>query len=228
VLPPYLSHLRLEPFSFRDQATNRDGHEPLRLTYRGEGRLEYYRLAPEDHALPLVSAVCPKINTSRIHLPRDDARWHWTVGPDEEPRMRIYFSPTAQTLPEVPAAHPAEAAYVSVSRGHVFLGRPTVEAYVAAWVVRLEIEGESPRCEFDTPGGGVEFAGEHVGGQLLLSDRVTAEDLIRFVGLDPALHEVRDFAALDLDEADETLSGPGDEGVYLGLRHRDRWGRPAL
>jgi len=30
---------------------------------------------------------------------------------------------------------------------------------------------------------------------------------------------LRDCAALDLDEADETLSGPGDEGVYLGLRH---------
>jgi len=155
VLPPYLSHLYLEPFSFRAQATNRDGHESLELSYRGEGRLEHYRLLPEDHALALVGAVCAGINTSRIHLPRDDARWHWTAGPEDEPRMRIYFAPTAQTLPEMPAAHPAEDAYVSVSRGHVFIGPPVVEAYVAAWLARLGIESEPPRCEFDTPGGGV-------------------------------------------------------------------------
>ena len=227
VLPPYLSHLHLEPFSFRAQATNRDGHEPLELSYRGEGRLEHYRLLPEDHALGLVCAVCPGINTSRIHLPRDDARWHWTAGPHDEPQMRIYFAPTARTLPEMPASHPADDAYVSVSRGHVFLGRRVVEAYTAAWLARLGIESEPPCCQFDTPGGGVDFSAGQVGGQLLLSDRVTAEDLVRFAGLEPALADVRDFVVLDLDEADENPAGPGDEGVYLALRRHEAAGKPA-
>jgi len=217
VLPPYLSHLHLEPFSFCAQATNRDGHEPLELSYRGEGRLEHYRLLPEDHALALVGAVCAGINTSRIHLPRDDARWHWTAGPDDEPQMRIYFAPTAQTLPEMPTAHPADDAYVSVSRGHVFIGRRVVRSYLETWLARLGLEGESITCDFDPPGGGVEFTGEHVGGELLLADETATRDLVRFAGLQPALDEVREFARLDLDDAAGDLCERSDEGVTLRL-----------
>ena len=62
ILPPYLSHLHLGAFEFSGQAENRDGREPLRLTYLGDGRLEEYPLFPEDHALAMICLVCPGID----------------------------------------------------------------------------------------------------------------------------------------------------------------------
>ncbi len=218
VLPSYLSHLCLEPVSFADQSSSCDGHESLQLTYRGQGRLEHYRLSPEEHALGLLCQVCPGVDVARVHLPRDDAHWHWSAASDAPASMRIYFAPTAQTLPDKLNGRPAENAYVSVTRGYAFVGRSVVESYLADWLARLGIEAGPIRCDFQPPGGGVEFSGQGIGGQLLLDDETSATDLLRFAGLETALGDVGDFAVLDLEAGGGCLPGDNEEGVYLGLR----------
>ncbi len=216
VLPAYLSHLQLAPVRFDRQAKSSDGREPLVLTYVGQGRLEEYALLPRDHALPMIGLVCPGIALSQIRVPEDDAHWVWNADCDGSP-MRIYFAP-ARPL-SGPAASPAEdqQAYVSVSRGHVFVARPLVEAYLQAWLQQLGIRETVARFDFPTPSGEVEFLAGKVGGQLTLDGLEQAQDLARFAGLGPALGEIREFAEPDLDAGDQTRCGIFEDGVYFPL-----------
>ncbi|NQV05754.1 hypothetical protein HQ535_04315 [bacterium] len=223
ILPSYLSHLQLGPFQFAVQAENCDGQEPLKLTYLGEGRLEEYTLFPEEHALPLIQFVCPDVAPVRIQLPRDDAAWHW-ASPADSPQagdpaenMRIYFAPTVRTLHGMKPQRPAEDAYVSVSRGHVFIGRRIVESYLVAWLDFLGIRQEVTRVDFATPSAGIEFVAGVVGGQMFLSDEVLAEDLMRFAGLEKAWTDLGHSLGLDLDFTAPEGSGIFDDGIYIKL-----------
>ena len=220
VLPSYLAHLRLAPFRFADQPANCDGQEPLKITYVGEGRVEEYTLAPEEHALPMIRSVCPAIETSRDQLPKDDAVWAWTGTGGPEAHVRIYFSPTCQTLGcSIPPPDPQEA-YVSVSRGHAFIARPVVQLYVKAWLERLAIDDAGICFDFATPSGTMEFEGSAIGGQMLLDSVTRAADLMRFAGLDRAMSHVAAEIELDLDSPDQDGGGICPEGVYIRLRRR--------
>ena len=221
ILPPHLAHLRLEPFHFASQAENCDGQEALRLTYVGEGRLEEHALGPEEHALGMIRFVCAGIDASRIHLPRDDARWHWTTAADPPEAMRIYFAPTVQSLGKGAVPSSPAKAYVSVSRGHVFVGRAVVEAYLQAWIEFLHVEGATDALEMGTPSGGIEFAAGSVGGEVFLSDDAIAEDLMRFAGLNTALAHLDALVEPDLDSATQGKCGIFEDGVYIGLSRRD-------
>ncbi len=220
VLPRYLSHLCLRPFSFKEQSENSDGQEPLRLTYCGDGRLEEFLLRPRDHVLETIRFACPRIETSRIRLPQDDAKWFWNRAADPPEPMRVYFEPTTRSLHASAPSPPSSEAYVSVSRRHVFVGRPVVESYLAAWLESLGIDDAEVRFEFETPSGGVELSTGAVGGQMFLSDDVVAEELIRFAGLNRALTHVSDWVRLDLDSDRQDKCGIYEDGVYIRLSER--------
>jgi hypothetical protein len=220
VLPDYLAHLRLGPFRFDEQPESCDGQEPLRLTYCGDGRLEEYFLRPEDHALAMIRFVCSRIATSRLRLPQDDAKWHWNPVADPPEPMRVYFEPATRSLCASAPSLPSSAAYVSVSRRQVFVGRSVAESYLRAWLETLAIDAAEIRFEFETPSGGVEFSTGAVGGQMFLADEVVANDLIRFAGLERALAQVSDWVRLDLDSDVQDKCGVHDEGVYIRLSGR--------
>jgi len=213
VLPDYLSHLRLEPFRFADQPANCDGGEPLTVVYTGEGRLEEYRLYPEQHLLALIRFVCPSIDPARLQLPKDDASWHWTTS---DGSMRVFFEPTTRVLVNVEARPPAEASYVSVSRGHVFIDRDTVESYIEACLLQLGVESEAAGFNFGTPSGTIDFIAGPIAGQMLLGGDVAAEDLIRFAGLTAALTQVSNLTQPAADNPEERC-GVYEDGVYLRL-----------
>jgi hypothetical protein len=217
VLPSYLAHLGLGPFGLAAQAPNRDGREPLVLTYLGEGRLEEYRLAPQDHALAMIRFACPGINPARVQLPQDDASWHWGSAGEAREVLRIYFAPTSRALGATLGRPIGQEGYVSVSRRLVFVGRPVVEAYVNAWLERLGIEPGEAKFEFGTPSSGIEFVAGSVGGQMFVDDRVTIEDLLRFAGLDKVMAQLGEFVALDLDSPAEEGCGVLEDGVYVRL-----------
>jgi hypothetical protein len=220
ILPSYLSHLRLGPFQFAAQGENCDGQEPLKLTYLGAGRLEEFLLHPEQHARAMIQFVCPKIDGSRIQLPRDDASWHWTRSADLPQKMRIYFAPATRRLSGAVEPCACEDAYVSVSRGHVFIGRPVVRSYVEAWLKSLGVDDAVTEFDFGTPSSGIEFRAGAVGGQMFLSDEVLAEDLMHFAGLDRALGHVSDLVELDLGSVKQGKSGIYEDGVYISLCER--------
>ncbi len=220
VLPSYLAHLRLQPFRFAAQPKNCDGQEPLQMTYSGEGRIEEFTLYPKEHVLAMIRFVCPGIDTSRIQLPRDDASWHWTTSGDADQKMRLYFAPTTEVLYGSVAPPPCEEAYVSVSRGHAFLGRSVVESYLKAWLARLGIDAEEIHWDFDTPSAGIEFVAGPVGGQMFLDDEVVAEDLMRFAGLDKALDYVADLVEIDMDAAPQDNAEVSEDGIYIPLSGR--------
>ncbi len=223
ILPSYLAHLRLEPFSWPAQPSSRDGREALKLTYSGQGRLEELALEPGDHVLAMIRSVCPGVETSRLHLPRDDAAWHWPAAgaATGQCRLRVYFAPAAQALGQSGPAPPPESAYVSVTRQHVFIGRALIERYVEAWLRWLGI-AESP-TDFDlaTPDGGVGFHGQHVGGCLLLDDDAMVEDLVRFAGLQPALAELRHEVRVAGQPQRQRPDHLGPDGVHFHLICRD-------
>jgi len=217
VLPAYLAHLSLSPVKFAAQARNSDGREPLVLVYVGEGRVEEYRLHPEDHALAMIRFVCPGIVPSRVQLPRDDASWHWGSAGETPEVLRVYFAPTSQALGAVLGRPIGQEGYVSVSRRQVWVGRPVVEAYVQRWLERLGIESGEARFNFGTPSSGIEFVAGPVGGQMFVDDSVTTEDLLRFAGLDKVIAPLGELVQLDLDSRAEEGCGVFDDGVYLPL-----------
>lgn len=218
VLPPYLSHLRLAPFELQRQSPSSDGREPLELTYLGEGRLEQFALESEPHAVGILRFVLPGVDVSRIRLPQDDARWHWSSNSDAgPPTLRIYFSPTCESLGEDNQPPPVEQAYVSVSRGHVFIGRALVELYIKTWLARLDVHETIGQFTFSPGSEGVEFVGSSVGGQLLFDGAVVSEDLIRFAGLGSATREAAALVESFDGPADGGDFGVFEDGVYLHL-----------
>lgn len=221
ILPSYLSHLRLAPFRFAAQSESCHGQEPLRLTYLGEGRLEEFLLQPKEHTLAMIRFVCPGIDASRIQLPRDDAHWHWTTTAEPPEKMRVYFAPTTRRLRGAGSLPPSDEAYVSVSRGHVFIGRSVVKSYLEAWLASLGIDEAVTEFDFGTPSSDIEFTAGAIGGQTYLSDQVMAEDLIRFAGLDRALAYVSAFVQLDLDSMGREGGGIDEEGIYIHLSPAD-------
>jgi hypothetical protein len=220
VLPSYLAHLCLGPFQFAAQTPNADGREPLVLTYLGEGRLEEHALEPDAHTLAMIRFMAPGLPIERIELPKDDACWRWSEEGEAESCLRVYFAPLAPALKKTMAGPVGQAAYVSVSRCQVFLGRAVIEAYVTAWLEHLGIEAAAA-FEFGTPDAAIEFRAGPVGGQLLVDDRTTIEDLLHFAGLEKPLAQLRPFVAMELDRG---LTSPGvlqNDGLYLPLVRRD-------
>ncbi|MEE8453079.1 MAG: hypothetical protein V3R99_14230 [Thermoguttaceae bacterium] len=222
VLPPYLAHLRLRPFEFSAQAENCNGEEPLKLVYVGDGRLEEYLLHPADHVLPLIRFICPNLRDSRLHLPRDDAQWSWAQsGGDTTTQapgpMRVFFAPAAQMLPCRRPKTPVQDAYVSVSRGHVFVGRAVVEAYVESWLDFLGADATEISFDFSTANSEIGFSTDKMGGQVFFGDDALANDLVRFAGLDTPLQEVGRLANVEILQSGDVL----EDGIYLPLPPRD-------
>jgi len=217
VLPAYMSHLGLAPFTFASQLPHRDGREPLVLTYVGDGRLEELRLEPKEHALGLIRLVAPGIVVSRVQLPQDDASWFWNAAEGSGGRMRVYFAPTAAALGLRSAEAPADRAYVSVSRGHVFLGRGAIEEYLRAWLGHLGLNADGLQVELGTPSGAVDLSAGPIGGQMLLDD-VTIEDLLRFARLDTILAQLGEFVALSAAPDADHSAAVVPEGIRIPLR----------
>jgi hypothetical protein len=224
VLPAYLAHLELKPFSFASQVPNGDGQEPLVLTYLGEGRLEEYRLYPKDHALAMIRFVCPGVVASRVQLPRDDASWHWDPA-EPGAGMRVYFAPTSQVLNQRVGQAPAQDAYVSVSRRHVFIGRAVAEAYLRAWLRRLGLDDAGARLDFTAPSAAIEFAAGPVGGEMFLDDEVSTRDLLQAAGLDVALAQLGEYVQLAFDTFPREGCGVLADGIYIPLAARAGQGR---
>jgi hypothetical protein len=216
ILPSYLAHLQLAELDFANQAAHRDGCEPLVLRYRGEGRVEDYELDPQKHALGMIRFFCPTIDPGRVQLPKDDARWFWPSATNAEQVMRIYFSPVAGTLGRTSPRPQFSEAYVSVSRGHVFLGLPAVQAYLAAWLEHIGLSTDQLSMESGVASGAIEFRAGRIGGQLFVDQLAVAEDLIGFAGLRSTLSEVRTVAALDL-QSPGGRCGAFADGVYFPL-----------
>lgn len=217
VLPSYLAYLRLEPFHLAAQAPNREGREPLKLVYAGQGRVEDYFLTPEEHATAMIESVCPGLDVSAIRVPEDDATWSWAAGGEGGPSLRIYFSPSTSALGIEGDPPSAEEAYVSLSRGHVFLGRAMVEAYVEAWLGHLKIAADAVRFEFSRASAGVDFTSDHFGGQLLLDDEAMINDLLQFVGLRESLRSVCEFAPGGCKPGLAEGCEIGEQGLHLTL-----------
>jgi hypothetical protein len=177
-------------------------------------------LEPESHALAMIRFVATGLDAQRIRLSMDDASWLWSDGEPSNPGLRVYFAPVATAVKKTLPGPIGQEAYVSVSRRHVFLGRSVVEAYVTAWLEHLGIAAPAS-FEFGTPAGDIAFRAGSIGGQLVLDDRTTVEDLLHFAGLDKPLAQLRPFVAMELDAALPNGGEIQENGIYLPLACRD-------
>ena len=155
ILPEYMSHLNLRPFSLSEQRESASGREPLTLLYVGDGRLEELELRPERDALPLIASLDLGVNLEKIRLPNSGAYWTWNdFGPthpffseplesenDDETApnndkastrcLRVYFEPRETTFLQT-LNFDAQDAYVSVSRQEIFFSWRVLQAYLEA------------------------------------------------------------------------------------------------
>lgn len=154
ILPEYMSHLNLRPFSLSEQRESASGREPLTLLYVGDGRLEELELRPERDALPLIASLDLGVDVEKIRLPNSGAYWTWSdYGPshpffsrplasendDSAPSdddassrfLRVYFEPRKTTFSQT-LTFDAQDAYVSVSRREIFFSWRVLQAYLEA------------------------------------------------------------------------------------------------
>ncbi len=154
ILPEYMSHLNLRPFSLSEQRESASGREPLTLLYVGDGRLEELELRPERDALPLIASLDLGVDVAKIRLPNSGACWTWSdygpshpffaepfesetndVSPTSDnasPRcLRVYFEPRETNFSQT-LTFDAQDAYVSVSRREIFFSWRVLEAYLEA------------------------------------------------------------------------------------------------
>jgi hypothetical protein len=148
ILPEYMSHLNLQPFSLSEQRESASGREPLTLVYVGDGRLEELELRPERDALPLIASLDLGVDPEKIRLPNSGAYWTWNdFGPThpffseplESPSndnpsqraLRVYFEPIETNFSRTLKFN-AQDAYVSVSRQEIFFSRRVLAAYLEA------------------------------------------------------------------------------------------------
>lgn len=154
MLPEYMSHLNLRPFSLSEQRESASGREPLTLLYVGDGRLEELELRPERDALPLIASLDLGVDVEKIRLPNSGACWTWSdYGPthpffsrpldaknddanspndDKTSRfLRVYFEPRETTFSQT-LTFDAQDAYVSVSRREIFFSWRVLQAYLEA------------------------------------------------------------------------------------------------
>lgn len=162
ILPEYMSHLNLRPFSLSEQRESASGREPLTLLYVGDGRLEELELRPERDALPLIASLDLGVDVEKIRLPKSGAYWTWSdYGPshpffsrpldseNNEPApsddaassrcLRVYFEPRETTFSQT-ATFDAQDAYVSVSRREIFFSWRVLETYLEARCRDLLVE----------------------------------------------------------------------------------------
>ena len=168
ILPEYMSHLNLRPFSLSDQRESASGREPLTLLYVGDGRLEELELLPERDALPLIASLDLGVNLDKIRLSNSGAYWTWNdFGPthpffarpldsendavsqnDKTPSrfLRVYFEPSETTFSQT-LKFDAQDAYVSVSRREIFFSWRVLEAYLKSRCLDLLAPSRSDDAE---------------------------------------------------------------------------------
>ncbi len=228
LLPPYLSHLSRVPFRFDIQSPTVTGREPLVVTYLGEGRLEEYRLKPEEHAGGLLKSILPSLDETNIRFSPDGPVWSRNPGltissdPDSMTQidgLRIFFETTFTTIDETDTQQfaPPEA-YVSVSRQELFLSKNTLARYLAAWMSRIagrcDNDDHPAKPELQIIGGGYSFQSVQLGGEFLPENDAVFQDLLRFSGLRRALDAIGGMVRLDMETGDTEIS---EEGLRLSL-----------
>lgn len=167
ILPEYMSHLNLRPFSLSEQRESASGREPLTLLYVGDGRLEELELQPERDALPLIASLDLGVNLEKISLPNSGAYWTWNDfgpthpffseplesenGDEDAPNddktstrcLRVYFEPRQTTFSQT-LKFDAQEAYVSVSRQEIFFSWRVLQAYLEARCLDLLDDATAP------------------------------------------------------------------------------------
>ncbi len=169
ILPEYMSHLNLRPFSLSEQRESASGREPLTLIYVGDGRLEELELRPERDALPLIASLDVGVDVAKIRLPNSGAYWTWSdYGPSHpffseplesetndvspvndktSPRfLRVYFEPRETTFSQT-RTFDAQDAYVSVSRREIFFSWRVLQAYLEARCRDLLVDFCAKSCD---------------------------------------------------------------------------------
>ncbi len=165
ILPEYMSHLKLRPFSLSEQVESASGREPLTLSYVGDGRLEELTLEPERDAAPLIASLDLGVNVEKIRIATSGPCWTWNdFGPshpfyarpldseisndetsDAESRrfLRVYFEPK-ETRFRSELKFDAQDAYVSVSRREIFFSWRVLRAYLEARCLDLLADDATP------------------------------------------------------------------------------------
>lgn len=217
LLPDYMSHLVMDSFHFADQPFNQGGQEPLVITYSGDGRLEEIHLRPGEHAIRILANLKPPLLPGRIELPRD-AVWSWSrensgvecpTG-SSIPVMRVYFSPHPACLEEESACpFPARDAYVSVSRGEIFLSKKVLVAYLGRQCDRVSTTEEEELPHLIPIAGGYRFQQGVIGGELLVAPDRVLDDLLFFARLKRSLGYLADSVSIDWTACPPELSPDG-------------------
>lgn len=236
ILPGYLSHLTMEPLQFKRQTHNFDGRQPLILRYSGPGRLEEFPLDPVEHLPGLLRRLPEKLDLSKIVLNQNDALWNWENADEtaplsspatdvsvESPSLRLFFL-AAEPLfgQKAETRYPSEDAYVSVSRGEIFLSYRVVRDYLSARCRALllpdsPVQSDSTEATAEFLAGTCRFRFGSLHGRLIPDDGELSEDIARFADLVKPLEHVSDY----LDR--ETPKGPvriDSDGIRLTLAEK--------
>ncbi len=218
VLPAFMSHLRMDPFSFSQQQHNADGREPLVVLYSGDGRLEEILLKPEKHALAILGSLDTQIDTQKVSLP-DGPIWTWSGGSEETPELRLYFVPLAPGLNrESSDVFPPAQAYLSVSRKELFISESVIRLYFEQCCKAI-VSGSNKADslpEWTQSSSGLRFRCGQIGGEWIVSMDAVMDDLLCFARLKRAAQYLEPTQPIDWSDGDIELR---DDGVHIYIKN---------
>lgn len=212
-LPEYFENMKLEKIVFDPAALNWNGTQPLILTYSVPGRVEDFEMKPEEHAFPLLCSVHPFFQTAKAAFIPNSSLWTW----DEE-KMRILF--TAKELQTEPSGEvfSTEDAYVSVSRRRIFISFEVLQEYLAAQFAEIGLEmGPDSPMRWDDSIGGLIYRAGSVTIQWILSEADALDDVLRFLGLDLMLGQIRSWVNPTVETSQIAAACVTEKGLLIPL-----------
>ncbi|MBE6428949.1 MAG: hypothetical protein E7028_10315 [Planctomycetaceae bacterium] len=216
LLPEYFRNMGLERIDLNPKTINRDGTQPLRVTYSMPGRVEDLELFPEEHAFRIIRSIFPLFRIDDVQFIPDTSMWLW----DGE-KVTIYFMMKNEKTEPSGEIFPSKEVYLSFSRKEIFISFEVIQEYLAAQMGILKMDlKDDDAVYWDDSCGGVVYRNGNVKIQWILASKDSLDDILRFLGLDMVFLQVKELADSQIEIDLFSSSFVPEKGLMIPLRIR--------
>ncbi|MDO4630146.1 MAG: hypothetical protein Q4C70_13285 [Planctomycetia bacterium] len=212
-LPDYFRNMKLEQVHLEQDSMNRNGTQPLMLTYTRPGRVEDFAMNPDEHAFPLIQSIYPEFQCENAMFIEHSAHWMW-----DEQKMRIIFRPREVHTEPSGEVFSTEDVYVSISRREIFLSFEAIHEFLIAQftVVGLPEEMEGP-VEWDSSQGAIVYRTKRTKLQWVLAEENALDGILHFLGVDCTLQQLSQWVSPKINSAQLAKIYITDTGLKVPL-----------
>ncbi|MDO4856421.1 MAG: hypothetical protein Q4A17_00565 [Thermoguttaceae bacterium] len=200
VLSDVYENMRLEKIGLNPEYINGTGNQPLVLTYSLPGRVEDYEMLPEEHAFRLISSRYPCFEPEKARFCPGVPCWTWTT---EE--MTINFEPKEIECEPTGEILGMQDAYVSVSRGEVFISFEMVQEFLTLQLAGLGLNLKDMQpLKWDSGRNALICQADSFSITWIISEPNAFDPLLHFLNLKKIVESLRGEYRFSIEEASPT------------------------